>query len=144
MSDVFTQQKRSEVMSRIRGRGNRDTEVALARLFRANGVTGWRRHYPVTGRPDFAFAKAHVAVFVDGCFWHLCPKCSNMPVNNRAFWEKKLGNNVRRDRLVTRTLRDRGWTVVRVWEHELRTPRTVLGRITESLSNSDRRANRRG
>jgi DNA mismatch endonuclease (patch repair protein) len=55
--DVFTKAKRSEVMSRIRGKGNKVTEVALAKLFRANGITGWRRHYPIVGKLDFAFPK---------------------------------------------------------------------------------------
>lgn len=55
MSDVFTKAKRSEVMSRIRGRGNRSTELTLARLLRQNGIKGWRRHLQLTGTPDFAF-----------------------------------------------------------------------------------------
>ena len=119
MSDVFTKAKRSEVMSRIRGRGNKETELALAKLFRAHGITGWRRHQSLFGKPDFTFRKQRVVVFVDGCFWHGCPTHSNMPVNNRLFWEKKLGANKLRDRLVTATLREQGWLVLRIWEHEL-------------------------
>ncbi len=119
MADVFTKAKRSQVMSRIRGRGNKETEVALARLLRQNKITGWRRHYHIFGRPDFAFPKVKLAVFVDGCFWHGCQKHSNLPVNNRTFWRKKLTANKLRDRLVRRTLRSRGWRVLRVWEHEL-------------------------
>lgn len=119
MSDVFTKAKRSEVMSRIRGRGNKETELALAKLFRAHGITGWRRHQPLFGKPDFAFRKERVVVFVDGCFWHGCPKHSNMPVNNRLFWEKKLTANTLRDRLVTKTLRQKRWLVLRIWEHDL-------------------------
>src|SRR3989304_3392752 len=109
MADVFTQGKRSQVMSRIRGRGNKDTEVALATLLHQHGITGWRRHQPLFGKPDFAFRKHRLAIFVDGCFWHRCPKHSNMPVNNRAFWQKKLMANKRRDRLVNLTLKKRGW-----------------------------------
>lgn len=134
MPDVFTKAKRSEVMSRIRGRGNKETEIALARLFRADGITGWRRHTALIGKPDFAFCHQRVAVFVDGCFWHACPKHSNMPANNRAFWMKKLSGNQARDRLVTRTLRREGWRVVRVWEHELRKPARVLARIRRVLA----------
>ncbi|HEY3856870.1 MAG TPA: very short patch repair endonuclease [Verrucomicrobiae bacterium] len=106
-------------MSLIRGRGNKETEIALAKLFRKHGIKGWRRHQPVFGKPDFIFRKQRIAVFVDGCFWHCCPKHSNIPVNNREFWEKKLTANSRRDRLVTRTLRKQGWSVIRIWEHEL-------------------------
>ena len=68
MSDVFTKAKRSEVMSRIRGRGNKDTEMALAKLLRANRITGWRRNQPVFGKPDFVFQKFKLALFVDGFF----------------------------------------------------------------------------
>jgi DNA mismatch endonuclease (patch repair protein) len=134
MPDVFTKAKRSEMMSRIRGRGNKETELALARIFRAVGITGWRRHIPLVGKPDFAFREQRVAIFVDGCFWHGCPKHSNMPVNNRAFWVKKLTGNQLRDRLVTRTLRKDGWRVVRVWAHELRQPACVLARIRKALA----------
>jgi len=128
MSDVFTKAKRSEVMSRIRGRGNKETEIALAKLFRAHGIKGWRRHQPITGKPDFIFREKRIAVFVDGCFWHGCPKHSNMPVNNREFWERKLGANKLRDGFVTKTLKKQGWTVIRIWEHELRTdaPAVIL------------------
>ena len=138
MPDVFTKAKRSEVMSRIRGRGNKGTELALAKFFRAAHITGWRRQVrlevegrstsprpsPQRGegvrvRPDFMFRKERVLIFVDGCFWHGCPKHSNMPANNREFWLKKLTGNKGRDRLVTRTLRQSGWRVLRIWEHEL-------------------------
>jgi DNA mismatch endonuclease (patch repair protein) len=119
MPDVFTKAKRSQVMSKIRGRGNRDTELALAKLLRRNGISGWRRHSAIFGRPDFAFHKLRVAIFVDGCFWHCCPKHSNIPANNRPFWKRKLDGNRRRDALVIRTLRAGGWKTLRVWEHEL-------------------------
>jgi DNA mismatch endonuclease (patch repair protein) len=118
MPDVFTKAKRSEVMSRIRGRGNKQTEIALMRLFRRNGITGWRRHQSEFGKPDFLFPKLRVAIFVDGCFWHGCPKHSNLPVNNRLFWKRKLAANMQRDMLVVRTLRAQTWRVLRVWEHE--------------------------
>jgi len=119
MPDVFTKIKRSEVMSRIRSHGNRDTELVLAKIFRAHGLTGWRRRQPVFGKPDFIFRAAKVAVFVDGCFWHGCPVHCRMPKGNRAFWRKKFGRNRDRDRLVSRTLRQRGWHVLRIWEHAL-------------------------
>lgn len=123
--DVFSKQKRSEVMSRIRGKGNKDTEVALAKLFRANGITGWRRHYPISGRPDFAFRKQKLAVFVDGCFWHACPKHATQPKGNEMFWQTKLEANKARDRKVNRLLRANGWRVLRIWEHELAKSRQV-------------------
>lgn len=119
MSDVFSKRKRSEVMSKIRGRENRGTELALIRLFRSHRVIGWRRHQPVFGKPDFVFPKAKLALFVDGCFWHGCPTHATKPKNNAGFWEQKLGANRARDRKVSRTLREEGWKVTRIWEHEL-------------------------
>lgn len=132
--DVFTKAKRSEVMSKIRGKGNKATEIALAKLFRANGITGWRRHYPIVGKPDFAFPKLKVAVFVDGCFWHGCPKHGTQPKGNREFWKTKLDANKARDRSVSRMLRARGWRVVRIWEHELHHPgRRALKSIASAI-----------
>jgi len=133
MADVFTPEKRSEVMSRIRGRGNRDTELLFRTILRVNKITGWRRHLPLPGRPDFTFRKHRLIVFVDGCFWHSCPRCSNTPKNNREFWIKKLGKNQERDRLVSRELRSRGWTVIRFWEHELTKPKAVVRRLARWL-----------
>jgi DNA mismatch endonuclease (patch repair protein) len=74
MPDVFTKAKRSAVMSLIRSRGNRATELSLIALMGEHGITGWRRNAPVYGKPDFVFRGPKVAVFVDGCFWHGCPR----------------------------------------------------------------------
>ena len=65
------------------------------------------------------FPELKLAVFVDGCFWHGCPAHGTKPGNNAAFWRKKIAGNRIRDRLVNRTLRRQGWTVLRIWEHEL-------------------------
>lgn len=119
MTDVFSKAKRSEVMSRIRGSGNKATELALMRVFRNLDITGWRRRQPVFGKPDFVFTRLRVAIFVDGCFWHGCPKHGTRPRNNVAFWRSKLAANKNRDRLVARVLRKTGWRVMRIWEHEL-------------------------
>src|SRR5882672_7162239 len=136
MADVFTKAKRSEVMSRIRGRGNKDTELALAMLMRRHGITGWRRNRPVFGKPDFVFLKLKLAVFVDGCFWHGCPKHATKPKNNWTFWRRKFFANKARDQIVTRTLRRAGWRVLRVWEHELtrKNERRCILRIHRSLA----------
>ena len=119
MPDVFTKAKRSEVMSRIRGRGNTDTELALLRIFRKHHISGWRRNQKVFGKPDFLFRRNRLAVFVDGCFWHGCPKHCKIPAGNRVFWKKKFAANKARDHCVNRELRKLGWRVVRIWEHDL-------------------------
>jgi DNA mismatch endonuclease (patch repair protein) len=119
MSDVFSKRKRSEIMSRVRSRRNERTELELIRQFRQNGITGWRRNQKLFGAPDFVFPRQRVAVFVDGCFWHSCPTHRSTPATNRRFWTEKLRRNQIRDGLVTRTLRRRGWSVLRIWQHEL-------------------------
>ncbi|MFH0991456.1 MAG: very short patch repair endonuclease [bacterium] len=135
MSDVFTKKKRSEVMSHIRAYGNKETELALAKLLRVNGVTGWRRHEKLLGKPDFVFRESRLAVFVDGCFWHCCPKHSNMPLNNRLFWRKKLNANKKRDVFVNKELRKQGWRVVRIWEHDLvKNSQGCIRRINDALT----------
>ena len=106
-------------MSRVHSRGNKDTELALAKLLRRHGITGWRRNRPVFGKPDFVFPKLKLAIFVDGCFWHVCPKHATKPANNKEFWWRKLSLNKKRDQVVNRVLRRTGWRVLRIWEHEL-------------------------
>ena len=136
MADIWTKTKRSEVMARIRGRGNRSTEGRLAALFRAHGFTGWRRQRPLPGRPDFVFPAGRLAVFVDGCFWHGCPRHGTMPKENRRFWQAKITRNRERDREVRAELRRLGWKVLRVWEHELtrRNERRLVARLGRVLN----------
>lgn len=121
MPDVFTPEKRSAVMARIRGKGNKDTELRMIALFRECGITGWRRHQKLQGKPDFVFRRERIALFVDGCFWHGCPKPKHAPLpKTRAeWWAAKLARNKARDREVTRALRNAGWTVLRIWECDL-------------------------
>ena len=116
MPDIFTKAKRSAVMAAIRGSGNAATELRMMALLRAHGLTGWRRGQRIFGKPDFVFRRERVAVFVDGCFWHGCPRHATQPRTRAAFWVAKFARNQARDREVTRTLRRAGWTVLRVWE----------------------------
>jgi DNA mismatch endonuclease (patch repair protein) len=91
--------------------------------------------WPLYGRPDFVFPADRLAVFVDGCFWHGCPKHYTRPANNRAFWERKLRANRARDRQVNRELKRLGWRVLRVWEHDLRQPnRRCMARLRRLLA----------
>jgi DNA mismatch endonuclease, patch repair protein len=119
MTDVFSRVKRSQIMARVRSQGNQATEVALLVLFRRHRITGWRRSAPIFGKPDFIFPKHRLAIFVDGCFWHGCPRHGSYPSSNKKFWQTKLDRNKVRDRFVTHTLRRHGWRVLRVWQHEL-------------------------
>ena len=120
-------------MSRIRGKGNKSTELKLLKLLHEHGIAGWRRHQPITGKPDFIFPKQKLAVFVDGCFWHGCPRCFRIPGQNAEFWEKKIGGNMKRDRKISRLLRAEGWSVCRIWECRLKKPDSVIRRIRRML-----------
>jgi DNA mismatch endonuclease (patch repair protein) len=89
-------------------------------------------------RPDFVFRKSQTAVFVDGCFWHGCPRHATRPKNNRAFWRRKLLANRIRDKLVTRTLRQTGWRVIRIWECALqKKPQSCVQRILRATDRVD-------
>jgi DNA mismatch endonuclease (patch repair protein) len=120
MNDKLTRRERSQLMAKVRGHGNKSTELALVIIFRRNKITGWRRNQKIFGKPDFIFPKLKLAVFVDGCFWHGCPRHGTKPKGNRTFWKKKFARNLARDRLVNRTLRRANWRVLRIWEHALR------------------------
>jgi DNA mismatch endonuclease (patch repair protein) len=120
-------------MSRIRGTGNKRTDVDVARLLRKSGIKGWRRYQTIRFdnishtasdgtafkpqvRPDFVFPKSKTALFVDGCFWHGCPKCYRTPKSRKKFWSAKVLRNKERDRFQTRALKSSGWRVIRIWE----------------------------
>ncbi len=123
-------------MSRVRSARNRSTEWKLRAALVRNGVAGWTvtaRQLP--GSPDFLFPDNKLAVFVDGCFWHGCPRCYRRPKSNRKFWDEKIQQNRKRDRKVTSHLRRTGWRVIRVWEHDLqKTSAGIVRRIQTVLS----------
>lgn len=120
-------------MSKIRSSGNKDTELTLIKILRTNNITGWRRHAALPGKPDFIFPKHRVVVFVDGCFWHFCPKHGRRPGSNTDYWLPKLLRNQRRDREVNRALKEKRWHVVRVWEHELKKGEHVARRLLRAF-----------
>jgi DNA mismatch endonuclease (patch repair protein) len=133
MADTLTRSERSALMSKIRSEGNRSTELRLIQIFRAHKITGWRRNFPLIGKPDFVFPKAHLCVFVDGCFWHGCPKCYRRPKSKRIFWRKKVAMNQTRDKAVVRELRRLGWRVVRFWECRLQIEVSVYKKVVRQM-----------
>lgn len=153
MADVFSQQKRSQVMKAVRSRGNRTTEGTFSQALRLARITGWRRHLTIrlrniqgrslsasdNGRarcaPDFVFRHERVAVFVDGCFWHGCPWHGTIPLFRAGFWKKKITRNVERDKQINRLLRAEGWRVLRIWEHSLRkSPAKCIRRLERAIA----------
>lgn len=93
-------------------------ELALRRELHRRGLRFRVNYREVPGRPDIALTRARIAVFMDGCFWHLCPVHGGVPVNNREWWRAKLNRNVERDREKDESLRERGWLPLHYWEHD--------------------------
>jgi DNA mismatch endonuclease, patch repair protein len=133
--DHVSKEVRSKIMASVRSKGNRTTEIALGKLLWAAGLRGYRKHWHVLGKPDFAWPSRKVAVFVDGCFWHGCSKCKYPPRSNVSFWVNKIETNKRRDRRVATELRRQGWSVYRVYECAVQAKRT-LNRITALLTDA--------
>lgn len=137
MGDVHSPEVRSRNMAAVRSR-NTKPEVRLRHALWHHGLRfftsqGYNRlsKKSVPGSPDILFPSVRLAVFVDGCFWHGCPVHYTAPETNSEFWRRKLCQNLSRDRRVTEELRKQGWTVLRVWEHELEGE--GLMRIVESI-----------
>ena len=119
--DTVSPIERSRIMARVKSEGNKSTESAVVALLREARLSGWRRHYPLEGKPDFVFPQKRIALFVDGCFWHGCQKHCRIPHTNRNYWINKISANTKRDNRVRRHLRVKGWTVIRIWEHAIKT-----------------------
>lgn len=115
MVDILTKAQRSHNMSHIRAK---DTSPEL-RLKPVMKALGFDYHPKMYGNPDFANKKEKITVFVDGCFWHGCPKHYKAPKSNIKFWRAKIDRNIKRDSLVNKWLRNAGWRVIRVWEHQI-------------------------
>lgn len=120
MADVFDKVKRSEIMSCVRSKGNKSTELKLIQLFKIEGIHGWKRNYSVIGHPDFVFLQKRIAVFVDGCFWHGHDCRNTRPADNSDYWRKKRERNIEHDKEINSIFEKRGWQVIRIWECELK------------------------
>lgn len=120
MADIFDKEKRSDIMKHVRSKGNKSTELKLIEIFKGIGIKGWRRNYSVIGHPDFVFPSRRVAIFVDGCFWHGHDCRNTCPSDNADYWNAKRNRNKKHDAEITTRFAQRGWTVLRIWECELK------------------------
>ena len=114
--DIFDKIKRSEIMSKVKSKGNKSTELKLISFFKTNNITGWRRNIKLIGNPDFVFKKKRITIFVDGCFWHGHTCRNTKPKQNANYWNEKIKRNKKRDRDVTKELKNKNWIVIRIWE----------------------------
>lgn len=126
---------RSANMRAIRSRGNRSTEWRLRSYLIRSGLRGWKVHSnEFLGTPDFAFPNSRVLIFIDGCYWHGCPKCGHIPKTNLPYWTAKIGRNKTRDKKYSRELSKQGFKVIRIWECALKKdPERCLRRILVSV-----------
>lgn len=120
MADVFNKSKRSDIMKKVRSTKNKSTELRMIEIFKENNIHGWRRNYKVKGHPDFVFLDKRIAIFVDGCFWHGHDCRNTRPKDNEDYWAKKRERNMKHDKEITEYFENRGWTVIRIWECELK------------------------
>jgi DNA mismatch endonuclease, patch repair protein len=134
MTDTFSREERSRIMSRIRSRGNASTELHFIKILRKHKISGWRRGVKLPGRPDFVFPSHKLAVFIDGDFWHGNPGKFRLPKSNLKYWEEKILGNRRRDRRINRCLRKCGWKVYRFWQSALKSEALVVSRLKRALA----------
>jgi len=135
MADTISAERRSWNMSRIAGR-NTKPELLLRSLLHRAGFRFRLHAKELPGKPDIVLPKYRVAIFLHGCFWHRHPGCRNatMPSTRTEFWAAKFDGNVKRDARNTATLEEAGWTVLTVWECDLKCdPQAVVTRLSEAI-----------
>lgn len=114
-------QTRSKQMGAVKGKGNKSTEKRLRYALVSKGIAGWEvQPKGIIGNPDFIFKKEKLAIFVDGCYWHGCPRCGHIPKTRSEFWKAKIDRTKQRDKEKTMRLKKEGYIVLRFWEHELK------------------------
>lgn len=107
-------------MSRIKKRDTK-AEIALRKYLWKNKLRGYRLKNNMPGNPDLCFPKKRLAIFVDGCFWHKCPKCFRRPKSNNSYWDAKIAYNVKRDKRTNSVLKSEDIVYLRLWEHDVHT-----------------------
>jgi len=120
MTDIYTKQKRSEIMSKISGKETKP-EVLVRKFLFANGFRFRKNDTRFPGKPDIVLPKYKTVIFIHGCFWHghNCP-AGKLPETNKEFWEKKIRDNVLRDKKNIELLKNQGWRVITIWQCEIK------------------------
>jgi DNA mismatch endonuclease (patch repair protein) len=120
MPDNLSPDDRKKTMRAVKSKAT-GLERTLRAMLAGMHLSGWRANASdLPGKPDIAFDRQKVAVFVDGCFWHGCPICLRpLPVSNHEYWETKIAANVARAQRAEVALVSDGWRFARIWEHEI-------------------------
>lgn len=133
MADNLKPEDRKKTMQAVKGKGTK-LERRLFAMLAGMRVKGWRKNVgDIAGKPDVVFSHEKLAIFIDGCFWHGCPICNRkLPETNREYWVRKINRNVELAKIHNQKLADEGWTVIRIWEHEVK-DREAMQRIKSSV-----------
>jgi len=140
MTDIFTKEKRSEIMSLIKGKDTKP-ELALRKLvsaaFHSKGYRYRKHSKGIPGKPDLAYVSLKIAIFVDGVFWHGYQFKRWNDKLSAEYWRPKIEQNMKRDRKVNRKLKSLGWTVLRFWEHDVKKrPDRVVEKIGVAIAHA--------
>lgn len=138
MSDNLSPEDRQKTMRAVKGKATK-LERRLWAMLVGMGVKGWTKNAStVIGKPDVAFVDRKIAIFIDGCFWHGCPHCQRqLPRTNEEYWARKIKRNIELAQIYNSTLRQDGWIVIRIWEHEMVDRTIIRAKIREALKSRE-------
>lgn len=134
--DKVSVRERSRIMRLIKSE-NTKLEISFWKALRGEGINIRHRknspkHY---GRPDIVIPSRKLVIFLDSCFWHGCQKHLRMPKQNKNYWKKKIERNKQRDQEVSHHYKDKGWKIIRIWEHQLKGSQLkILNRVRGALT----------
>ncbi len=129
----ISKEKRSKIMSSIRAK-NTKPEIRIRKLLWSNGFRYRIHDKSVFGTPDISNKSKNFAVFIDGCFWHGCPKCYKEPISNVDYWRQKIARNKKRRTIVKRNLKKNGCKVFEFWEHHVNSnPEKIVSKIVKEI-----------
>lgn len=138
MTDTISREARSNNMRAIRS-ARTSIEDAVSRGLWNRGYRFRRNSRSLPGKPDISIKKLRIAIFIDSCFWHGCSIHYRLPKSNVDFWQRKIERNRQRDGEITEYYRSLGWTVMRIWEHEIRGGiDAVIDRISTAIEQARR------
>jgi DNA mismatch endonuclease (patch repair protein) len=133
MADSFNKEKRSDIMRSVKSSGSK-LERKLAQHLWCNGIRYRKNVKDLRGKPDLAIKKYKVVIFVDSCFWHGCPEHCRIPHSNTEYWVSKINRNMERDNQITLYYLANNWTVIRIWEHEMKSKlEATLDRVLTAI-----------
>lgn len=118
MGDIFSKEKRSDIMSKVRSKDSK-IEIIFRKALWKEGFRYRKNCKNYFGKPDLVLKKFKTVIFIDSCFWHGCKKHGSLPRTNKNFWLNKINANINRDKIVTKHYKKNEWKIIRIWEHEI-------------------------